>query len=343
MSTAFVVVPSADHHRSDHPENPDRIATVMELLEQEDVLPELSHLSPVPAAVEQLRAVHSTAMIEMIRDASAQGLRNLDADTYVTPASYEAALLAAGSCTAVVDQILSGRQRNGLALVRPPGHHAESERPGGFCLFNNAAVAARHAQVAGDIQRVLIIDFDVHHGNGTQEIFYQDGSVLFISVHLHSRFFYPGTGSLPEIGSGPGQGLTLNVPLPPRVGDVGYDQIFDELIQPKAAAFGPELIIISAGFDAHWRDPLAYSGLTLTGYAALNRKLVQLAADLCDERILFILEGGYLRQALAYGVLNLTYVLLGQDLIQDPLGPLPHPEASVTNLLSQLKQLHLIN
>lgn len=340
VTTALVVVPSAGHTRRDHPESASRLDAVMQLLEQADVLPELYHLPLSPATLDQVQRVHDAAMVDAVRQAVIGGRRQLDADTYITPTSYQDALNAAGGCIAAVDALFEGRADNALALVRPPGHHAESHRPGGFCLFNNAAIAVRHAQRVHGASKVLVIDFDVHHGNGTQQIFYDDASVLFVSTHLYGRFFYPGSGGPRETGVGKGSGYTLNVPLPANVGDVGYRQIVDELIRPRSQEFQPELVVVSIGFDAHWRDPLAYGGLSLQGYARLSQLVLEMAAQLCHGRVLFILEGGYLRDALAYGVLNLVYALLGKDDMQDPLGPLPEAEANLTALLAGLKTIH---
>ncbi|MCB8922626.1 MAG: histone deacetylase [Ardenticatenaceae bacterium] len=343
MSTALVYAPAHAHTWWNHPENHDRLAKLLPTLERFGVLSALTAVSPIPATVPQLRRVHAASLIERIRGEAQRGGGLLDhGDTYVTPESYELALLAAGGVTAAVDAMLSGQVQNGMALVRPPGHHAEVNRAGGFCLFNNVAVAARHAQDTYGIQRVFIVDFDVHHGNGTQHIFYQDESVLFASLHLYMpNYFYPGIGSLGEIGQGKGNGYTVNVPLPPHVGDVGYGRVLRELIRPKAVDFAPDLILVSAGFDAHWQDPLASAGLSLTGYAGMARELVSLAEDVCDGRILFVLEGGYHQDVLAYGILNVIYALLGRDDLHDPLGPQPTPEQDVTDLLQKLKRRHL--
>jgi acetoin utilization deacetylase AcuC-like enzyme len=241
---------------------------------------------------------------------------------------------------------MSGVANTGLALLRPPGHHAERNRVGGFCLFNNVAVAARQAQAVHGVKRVLVIDFDVHHGNGTQEIFYDDPNVLFISLHLYlSGFFYPGTGAADEIGSGSGKGTTLNVPMPLGVGDEGYLQAFTGLVRSKAEAFKPELILVSAGYDAHWADPLTPSdstGLSLTGYARMVQEIIGMAEVLCRGRVLFVLEGGYYFPALAHGVLNTIYALLGRDRIVDPLGPAPEDGRDISQLLDSLRQRHLL-
>jgi acetoin utilization deacetylase AcuC-like enzyme len=301
-------------------------------------------LQPVAATIEQLRRVHAPTLIERVREVSSIGGGILDrGDTYATAQSFELARLAVGATIAVIDQILTGQARNGFALVRPPGHHAEYGRISGFCLFNNVAAAARQAQVVHGVKRILIVDFDVHHGNGTQDIFYEDDSVLFVSAHLFlPRMFYPGTGDFQELGNGFGHGYTVNVPLGPNVGDAGYDRILTELVRPIAKQFKPELILVSAGYDAHWQDPLSMAGLSLTGYAQMSRALVTLADELANGRILFVLEGGYQVQALSYGILNTFYALIGQDKIVDPLGVMPQTEQDISQLLRQLKQHHLI-
>ncbi len=344
MSTLFFFAPGLAHTMEEHPESHHRLANLMPFLEKSGILADLTPLQGVMASREQLEQAHSGRLVEFIHRVVMAGGGFLDhGDTYATSESYDLARLAAGGVCQAVDRLMTGQARNGIALVRPPGHHAETHRVSGFCLFNNVAVAARHAQFVHGVQRVLVLDFDVHHGNGTQDIFYHDPSVLFISLHLFiPHYFYPGTGALYEVGSSLGHGYTLNVPLPPRVGDVGYGRIFRDIILPKVQAFQPELILVSAGYDAHWQDPLAMAGLTLTGYAHLARTLVEMANGLCNGRILFVLEGGYQHTALAYGILNTLYALLQRDEIKDPLGPMPRPEQDVTDLLNQLRQRHLL-
>ncbi len=344
MTTTAVYVPAAAHTKSGHPENQGRISQILPFLDEAGVLKDVQLVEPTLATVEQLRRVHAAALIERVREVAVTGGGTLDlGDTYATPASYELARMAAGSAITVVDRILAGQADNGFALVRPPGHHAEHSRISGFCLFNNVAAAARQAQAVHNVKRILIVDFDVHHGNGTQDIFYKDDSVLFISTHLFlPRMFYPGTGDQQEIGAGLGHGYTVNVPLMPHVGDSGYGRIFSELVRPLAQQFRPELILVSAGYDAHWQDPLAMGGLSLTGYADMARALVELAQEVANGRILFVLEGGYQVQALSYGILNTLYALSGQDKIEDPLGSMPHSEQDISQLLRQLKQRHLI-
>ena len=342
MTTALMYAPALAHTRENHPENHSRLVGMLPFLEQKGVLAEMVRLDAEPAAVRQITRAHTIELVERVREISAQGGGLLDADTYATGQSYQLALEAVGACCTAVDALVDGRADNGLALIRPPGHHAERARVGGFCLFNNVAIAARQAQTVHGLQRIMVVDYDVHHGNGTQDIFYDDENVLFVSAHLYHPFFYPGTGGATEIGEGAGRGTTVNIPFPQRVGDKGYQQTFEELVLPCARSFQPELILVSVGFDAHWLDPLASAALSLTGYATLSRILLALATELCGGRILFVLEGGYLLEALRYGVLNLVYALTGRDLIADPLGPMPEREQTVSGLIDQLQSLHML-
>ncbi len=343
MSTIYVYTPAINHQKQGHPEHNGRIGNLLHWLEPFGVLGDLTAVSPRHATFEEITSVHSKGLVEHVRNVSLIGGGNLDhGDTYCTRESYDLARLAVGGTCAAVDEIMTGKAKNGFALVRPPGHHAEKDRISGFCLFNNIAVAARHAQYNHGLKRVAIVDFDVHHGNGTQNIFYGDPSVLFISTHLYlPRYFYPGSGHHMEMGEGDGRGLTLNVPLIPNVGDEGYAFIFKEVVLPQLRAYQPELILVSAGFDAHWEDPLAMANLSLNGYAQLGRSLIQEAESLCDGRILFVLEGGYHLEALHHAILNLFYSLLGQDKIVDPLGPSPESDSDVKGLVEVIKQDHL--
>ncbi|RMG91096.1 MAG: histone deacetylase [Chloroflexi bacterium] len=344
MDTLLAYVPALAHTQRGHPESHERMLSLMPALERYGVLADLSLVEPMLASPEMLERVHVPALVARIQQVAAQGGGVLDlGDTYAVSQSYELARMAAGAVSGMVEQIVGGTAVNGLALVRPPGHHAESKRVSGFCLFNNVAVAARHAQAVGGVRRIMIVDFDVHHGNGTQEIFYGDDTVLFVSMHLYlPRLFYPGTGALRETGQGVGEGYTVNVPLPAFVGDVGYGRILQEIIYPKARTFQPELILVSAGFDAHWQDPLAMAGLSLRGYAEMCRQLVNMADELCNGRILFVLEGGYHHQVLTFGILNLAHALLHHDQILDPLGAMTENEQDITPLVHQLQKHHLL-
>jgi acetoin utilization deacetylase AcuC-like enzyme len=263
----------------------------------------------------------------------------LDPDTYLLPVSYQVACLSAGGALAAVDAVLGKQADNALAVIRPPGHHATPNRAMGFCLFNNVALAARHAQAVYDeVERVLIVDYDVHHGNGTQDAFYEDGSVLYISTHQYP--YYPGTGALQDIGSGPGRGATINMPLRAGTGNEGFKLLYERVLWPAARRFRPDLILVSAGFDAHWADPLAMLQLDLRGYAHLTRELVGMAGELCEGRVVFALEGGYALDVLSHGVLNVAYALLGRDTVLDPVGEVDMPGHPTDDLVAALLDLH---
>lgn len=340
MTTAYVYHPLFLAHRSrGHPESPERLERVMETLENTGIFERLMALEPAPATAAEIELVHSAAHHLRVQQVAARGGGHLDHDTYVNEHSYEAALLAAGGGNTAVRAVMRGDVDNAFCLVRPPGHHATPDRGMGFCLFNNVAIAARVAQNEFGLERVLIVDFDVHHGNGTQDTFFEDPSVLYFSTHQYG-FFYPGTGNWRETGRGQGAGTTVNVPLPAGVGDNGYAIVFRDLLWPIARHFGPQLMLISAGFDAHWSDPLAAMLLSLTGYANLVRELRDMAQSLCDGRIVFTLEGGYHLDVLAYSTLNAFYTLLGDDEIVDPIGPSPSEERPIDSLVKQLDDFH---
>ncbi len=339
MPTGYVYHPVyLEHNLPSHPENARRLERIMALLEETGTLARLTPIEPRPATEEELQRVHTSTLVAQVRRVAERGGGHLDPDTYTNARSYEAALMAAGGLLAAVEAVLAGRIDNGFALVRPPGHHATPARAMGFCLFNNVAVAARHALTFPSVQRVFIADFDVHHGNGTQEIFEADPDVFYFSTHEYP--FYPGTGHWTETGIGAGKGTVLNVPLPAGVGDEGYLRVFRELAWPLARRFRPDLILVSAGYDAHWQDPLAMMRLTLTGYAQIARELVRMARELCDGRILFTLEGGYHLDVLAHGVLNTFYALLGEETVSDPFGAPQASEPDISDLIQRVKEVH---
>ena len=339
MDTAYVYDPVyLEHDFPGHPENANRLRRILSTLEAEGMLARLKLLEPRPATVEELQRVHTSAHVGRVQRVAEAGGGFLDPDTYATPGSFDAALMAAGGVIRAVEAVLAGDVANGFALVRPPGHHATATRAMGFCLFNNVAVAAKAALAAGQVERIFITDFDVHHGNGTQDTFAADPAVFYFSTHQYPH--YPGSGHWSETGTGAGTGTVLNAPLPAYVGDKGYARIFAELVWPLAERFHPDLLLVSAGYDAHWSDPLAQMNLSLAGYAWLQREIVALARALCRGRVVFALEGGYELDVLAYGVLNGFYAMLGEDTLVDPRGPSPHPERPIDDLVAHLKEAH---
>ena len=262
-----------------HPERPDRILKIIEELEQKSELESLIHISPVSALEKWILAVHTLQHFQKVKDSAKQSFYQFDPDTYASPESFEVALQAVGSTVKLVKKLTSGEIDAGLALVRPPGHHAESNRIMGFCLFNNIAIAAHWAVSEGGLQRVAVVDFDVHHGNGTQEIFYSRQDVLYLSAHQFP--FYPGTGHFSELGQNEGKGFTVNFPIRAGIGNYFYCSLFEDFVIPVIRQFEPQLVLVSAGYQ-----------------------LNQVAAEVCDGRISYILEGGYNLEALGKSVLR---------------------------------------
>lgn len=343
MTTAYVTDDRfAQHTLADHPEHAGRLGAIAERLAADGLRDRLLPVTPYPATDEDLLAAHDAEHLDRLAQVAKAGSATMfGPDTYVLPVSYSIARLAAGAVLRVVDAVLAGRAANGMAAIRPPGHHATRDTAMGFCLLNNVAIAARYAQRQHGVGRILIVDYDVHHGNGTQDIFYDDPSVYYVSTHQSP--LYPGTGDVREIGEGDGEGFTLNIPLAPGTGDAGYMQVFGEIIIPAAERFEPQLILVSAGFDAHWADPLANLRLTLSGYDRLARMLRQLAERVCGGRIVFVLEGGYNLTALSYGWANVARVLCGDSDAVDPLGPARELARPVDALIARLKQLHQLS
>ncbi len=300
---AFIYHPDYLKHDtgSGHPERPQRLETLVKHLLNASIWKDLVHLLPDPAPVERLTAVHTEKYVQTIERRCKSGEVILDdGDTHVCPLSYDIALRAAGAVLLAVDEVLSGKLRRVFCAVRPPGHHAETERVMGFCLFNNIAIGTRYAQQKHGVERVAIVDWDVHHGNGTQEIFYEDESVLFISLHQFP--LWPGTGRRDERGRGKGEGLTLNFPMAPGSGEREYVQAFRREIVPALKNFHPDVLMISAGFDAHQADPLANINLTEHSFGVLTDLLLEVAEQECRGRIVSVLEGGYDLRALALSV-----------------------------------------
>jgi len=284
-----------------HPESPNRLRAIMQQLEQSGTMAQVTRIEPRMAEDEWITRVHTAAYLASLKQhAPTNGRVSLDPDTSMSPGSLTAAYLAAGGALAGIDAMMAKQVDHVFCAVRPPGHHAEANRAMGFCLLNNVAIAARYAQKKHGLSRVLIVDWDVHHGNGTQHIFEDDPSVLFFSTHQFPH--YPGTGRESERGRGAGEGYTINVPMEAGEGDDEYRAIFRKVLVPAAEEFKPELVIISAGFDAHKDDPLASMGLTEAGYAELTGIVAGIAKTYAQGRILSSLEGGYNLTALAASV-----------------------------------------
>ena len=303
MNTAFCFDPQFLKHDTglDHPERADRLnATIVHLRRQ----PWFQQLLPVTAIacdLEWIHQIHDPALGQRAESACRAGLPYLDTpDVAVSTATYNTALLAAGGLINVIDEVIAGRADNGFALVRPPGHHAEHNAALGFCVFNNIAIAAKYLQRQHGLEKILILDWDVHHGNGTQHAFESDPSVFFASLHQYPH--YPGTGARSETGDSRGKGATLNCPMSAGAGDSDYTDAFVEKILPAIDRFSPEAILISAGFDAHQNDPLAQIQLTTDCFGKMTELLMGIAKDVCDGRLLSMLEGGYDYDALSDSV-----------------------------------------
>ena len=307
-----------EHDTGDHVENARRLVTALSYLKETGIKAKLTCLPPRPALVEELEMIHAPEYISYVKSKAEKGGGWLDPDTVMSPKSYEAALYAAGGLMVAVEAVMNGEVDNAFALVRPPGHHAIYDRAMGFCIFNNMAIATKFALSRFSLKRVLIADFDVHHGNGTQDAFYADPKVLYFSTHQYP--FYPGTGWMDETGTGEGEGTTVNFPMAAGWGDEEYLRAFNEVLVPVARRFQPQLILVSAGFDAHWADQLAMMRVTITGFAQMVMILKNLAAELCQGRLIFTLEGGYNLQVVASSIKAVFDVLLGNSEIDDPLG-----------------------
>ncbi len=325
------------HDTGVHPESSKRLLAVLEHLRETGLNERLALLPCRDATEDELLACHDGALIRRIRRLSARGGGHLDIDTIVGPGSYGAAVRAAGCVLAATEAIVAGAVDRAYCLVRPPGHHATRHRAMGFCLLNNSAIAARRALDALDVARLAIVDFDVHHGNGTADILGGDRRVLYVSLHQEPLF--PETGGLEASRSVDASPHTVNIPLPPRTGDRGYALALERVVAPAVRRFRPELLLVSAGYDGHWADPLAHMLLTLQGYYAMVQSLVALADELCHGRILLALEGGYHLEALARGVEGSLLALLGLP-ADDPMGSSSEAERDVSALIDRIARHH---
>ena len=303
MATGFLTHDRfLDHcHGPGHPERADRLLAIWRRLQESGTRKRLVGLEPVEADRRSLTQIHSPLHIDLVERLSATGRTSgLTPDTGISSGTFGAARLASGGAITAVDAVVSGTVDNAFCAHRPPGHHAERDRAMGFCYFNHIAVAAMHLRNRHGIRRMAIIDWDVHHGNGTQHSFESDSDILFFSIHQYPH--YPGTGAAEERGIGPGVGATLNVPVPAGTGDAGYARIFAEVLRPAIDAFRPEFLLLSAGFDAHRADPLGGMELTEKGFEILSEAVTAMARDHCDGRLVSLLEGGYDLQATAVSV-----------------------------------------
>jgi acetoin utilization deacetylase AcuC-like enzyme len=309
-----------------HPERPDRIAVLEDLIASWSG-PRLERVAARLADEDEIRAAHSAELVEQVRATQGQRRCRIDADTATSERSFETALLAAGGLVELADSVATGAYRNGFAFVRPPGHHATATQAMGFCLFNNAAVAARRLRAVHGYERIAIVDWDLHHGNGTEAIFCEDPSVLYVSLHQYP--YYPGTGAASDVGRGAGAGFTVNVPFSAGVGDAGFLLAFEQIVEPVLRQYAPRFIVVSSGFDAHHRDPLGGLRVTEQGYREMARRLLVVAEEVADGRIVAVLEGGYDLDAIR----NSTEAVLGAmsrpleaieplDLSSDALEPL---------------------
>lgn len=326
------------HTQTGHPESDKRLEAIMDELNTSGLINSLLKIPCREATFEELSLVHTDEYINSVQEKCASGGGNLDADTYTTTDSFEAAGKAAGGMINLSMEVITGKLNNAFALVRPPGHHALRFRAMGFCIFSNVALTAKYAIQNSDIERVAIVDIDVHHGNGTQAILEEDGDILYISTHQFP--YYPGTGNYTETGRGKGEGATVNFPLSQGVGDNGFKNIYDEVLIPVLKRFNPQLILVSAGYDAHWNDPLAGLGLSLEGYHFISKSLINLADEICGGKIVFALEGGYNLDVLKNGVANTIRALLHQDDFVDPIGKSPYQEPDISEFMKSIKKFH---
>ena len=342
MTTAYVTHKRyTEHNLASHYEHAGRIEAVWAQMQSSGLLDRMSCLTPSPVTNEQILSVHTQDHLNQLAFLSLQNKTvMLEQDTYATPSSFEVARLSAGGVISGIDAVMTNQADKAMTVVRPPGHHATPNRSMGFCLLNNIAIGARYAQTKYNLKKILIIDYDVHHGNGTQDIFYDDDSVMFISIHQSP--LYPGTGRINETGSAKGKGYTLNVPIAGGHSDEAYKAIFDKIVWKAVERFDPDLMLISVGLDAHWVDPLASMRLSLSGYDTLARECIKMADQVCNGNIVFAMEGGYDLKALSHGWRNVAHALLGDDELSDPYGNAPSslPLSDIYPEIAPIQKLH---
>ncbi len=336
-TVSLVIVRSSEHQSPGHPEGPHRFRSIRGEL-TEHLTDKITWLEPIVVGEDVLTAVHPKSYLRFIQESAANGPGIVDyGDTYVTQSSYQDALNAIAGAITTLDAISSGQTQKGFAIIRPPGHHASEQKAMGFCLFNNIAIATRRAQSQG-FKRLAIVDFDVHHGNGTQDIFYADPDVLYISTHQWGIF--PGTGAKTEVGSQEGEGTIINIPLPGGVGDLGFERAFNQIIGPALERFSPDMLLVSAGYDAHNQDPLAGLQVTSRGFFEMTSKLAGFADKLCAGKMLMLLEGGYNPEALSVSVRNSCLALAGLELSDEPEREKQISEPSIQDSLEEIRKIH---
>ncbi|HLF72627.1 MAG TPA: histone deacetylase [Dehalococcoidia bacterium] len=311
------------HETLGHPESADRVLACLRLIEDSGLGARLERPECRDASETELVRIHTPSYVERMEVVGEHGANWVLPDTIANTGTYAAALRAAGACLGATEAVVAGTYGGAFCLVRPPGHHAVADAPMGFCFFNNVAIAARHAVVELGLERVAVVDIDIHQGNGTQDAFYEDPSVLYVSTHQYP--YYPGTGHWREHGAGDGLGTTLNLSMPAGCGDAEYGRVFEAVIAPKLRAYAPQLILVSAGYDAHHADPIdgAEMRLSCDGYASLMAGLRDVAGEVCEGRIVAALEGGYDLRALSWSVRNSIEALLGETATPDPVGAAP--------------------
>ena len=291
-----------------HPERSQRLVAILEAARNSNIWDNLIQIEPTPATIEQIKYIHDSRYVEAIKEVCDRGGGYIDYDTHVSAESFNIALLATGAVLRGIDAIIAGEIDNAFALVRPPGHHATPRIGMGFCIFNNIAIAARYIQQEHNLEKVLIIDWDLHHGNGTQDAFYDDPTVFYFSIHQSP--FYPGTGRADETGAGAGVGFTLNFPVRAGSQSEDYIEIFEQQLKPAAIKFQPDFILISAGFDAHQLDPLGGISMTTEGFGQLTDIACEIADETCNGRLVSALEGGYNPDGLSKSVvMHLEHLL----------------------------------
>ncbi len=328
------------HDTGSHVENPGRLQAILAGLDRTGIKPLLEFIPARAATLAELMLVHKESYIKSIETFCRNGGGWWDQDTLMSPASYEAAIFAAGGAIKAVETVVKSDVSHVFALVRPPGHHATVDQCMGFCLFNNVAIAANYALKNLGVRKIIILDFDVHHGNGTQEAFSHNPNVLYISLHQYPLF--PGTGRIDDTGHTPNEGTSINIPMPAGCRDIEYVRVFNEIVMPAVRRFTPDLLLVSAGYDGHWADSISHMRLTLDGFITLTRIIENMVQECCGGKTVFVLEGGYNFRVLEVAVNNTLKIWLGENFLADPLGPPPNDIApsNIDDVIDAVKIKH---